>query len=119
MRPTRATCDDESSAASAPLLSDQAWREVGLSLQLSPRELEIARFIFADFKEAAIGDALGISPHTVRTHTERLYRKLGVGSRVALVVRVVAEFHRLTIALESSLPPLCPNHVRARCPLSD
>ena len=41
--------------------------------------------------ELAIASDLGISQHTVHTYLERVYRKLAVGSRVALVVRVMAE----------------------------
>jgi DNA-binding CsgD family transcriptional regulator len=39
-----------------------------------------------------IADHLGISPHTVHTHIERLYRKVGVASRVSLVRRVFVEY---------------------------
>lgn len=34
---------------------------------------------------------LDISTHTIHSHLERLYRKLGVTSRCGAVVRVVAE----------------------------
>lgn len=101
------------------VLTDRAWGEVGRSLRLSGRELEIARSVFADCKELAIAGGLGISPHTVRTHMERIYRKLGVGSRVELVVRVVDEFLRLVRAEDSDLPPICRNRVAGRCPFCD
>ena len=70
---------------------DREWRSIGRSLKLSPRELQIVRCLFDDDTEAAIALRLGISSHTVHTYLERLYRKVGVSSRVALVVRVFGE----------------------------
>jgi DNA-binding CsgD family transcriptional regulator len=110
---------DNAASVDSRVLSDLAWREVGQSLKLSARELEVVRHVFADLKEASIAEALGISRHTVRTYTERLYRKLGVRGRVALVVRVLDEFLRLTASSGSALPPICPHHTTRRCPLSD
>jgi hypothetical protein len=37
-----------------------------------------------------------ISPHTLRTHCERLYRKLDVHNRTALLVRIYREFGAMT-----------------------
>jgi len=45
-----------------------------------------------------VGRHLGMSPHTVHTHLERLYKKLGVASRSHLIVRVFAEYVRLEAA---------------------
>lgn len=67
------------------------WTAVCDRLGLSPREREIAMGVLIDEKELRIAQRLGISPHTVHTHTERLYHKLGVSSRVQLVVRLADE----------------------------
>ena len=67
----------------------------GASLRLSKREAQIVSALFDDKKEAAIATHLGISRHTVHTYTERLYRKMGVSSRVGLVRRVFIEFMSL------------------------
>ena len=80
------------------LLSQRAWRDVADSLKLSPRELQIVLHVFDDQKEQAIAEQLGISPHTVHTHLERLYHKLEVTSRVELVVRIFAEYLALSPA---------------------
>ncbi len=77
------------------VLTISQWTAVGLSLRLSPRELQIAQSVFDDQKEAAIADDLGISAHTVHTHLERLYRKIGVHGRTTMAVRVLAEHLRL------------------------
>jgi DNA-binding CsgD family transcriptional regulator len=56
---------------------------------LSPREREIARMVGAGHTNQAIADALGISAWTVSTHLRRVFGKLGVNSRAAMVARVV------------------------------
>jgi len=73
------------------LMSSAAWRDLAHALNLSPREACIVQSVFDDRSELAIAHELGISSHTVHTHFERLYHKLGVASRVELVVRIVAE----------------------------
>jgi DNA-binding NarL/FixJ family response regulator len=80
------------------ILSHDAWKTIAKSLHISDRELEIIQGIFDDRKELAIADELKISMHTVHTHLERLYRKLGVSSRVALVLYILSEYL-------SSIPP--------------
>jgi len=76
-------------------MSDAEWRAVARALALSTRERQIVRRLFGDRSEADIADDLGISPHTVHTHLERLYQKLAVGSRCAVIVRVFAAFRAL------------------------
>jgi ATP/maltotriose-dependent transcriptional regulator MalT len=62
------------------ILTYDAWKTIAKSLRISDRELEIIQGIFDDRKELAIADELKISMHTVHTHLERLYRKLGVSA---------------------------------------
>ena len=81
------------------ILTYDGWRIIAQSLRISNRELQIIQGIFDDRKEFAIADELKISVHTVHTHLERLYRKLGVSSRVALVLYILSEYI-------SSLPPV-------------
>lgn len=101
----------------AAMFSDQAWEEIARNLKLSSRELQIVRKVFDDHTEFAIADDLSVSPHTIHTHCERLYRKLAVTDRVRLVLRVMDEFLALTVASETVLPPICANRVAGRCPL--
>jgi DNA-binding CsgD family transcriptional regulator len=98
------------------LFSDQAWSALRDSLKLSAREVEITRYIFADCKEKVIAEELRLSPHTVRTYCERLYRKLNVNSRVEMVVSVMGEFLHLTEDPRDLLPPICGNRRAGRCP---
>jgi len=86
---------EEHSASS--LLNDQIWAAIGTSLGCSRRELQIVTSLIEDRlqTEGEIGRALGISPHTVHTHLERLYKKVGVASRSHLILRVFAVYVRL------------------------
>jgi DNA-binding CsgD family transcriptional regulator len=51
---------------------------------LTDREAQVARHIAAGSSARAIAAALGISVHTVRRHSERIFQKIGVRSRVVL-----------------------------------
>jgi hypothetical protein len=100
----------------ADMLSEQAWQEIACSLKLSGQELRIVREAFDDCAECVIADNLKVSPHTIHTHFERLYRKLAVTNRVKLILRVIDEYHALTVANGSVLTPLCANRAAGRCP---
>jgi DNA-binding CsgD family transcriptional regulator len=52
---------------------------------LSPRELEIVRLVAENLTSAEIAERLIISPRTVTTHLDRIYTRLGINSRTALV----------------------------------
>jgi DNA-binding CsgD family transcriptional regulator len=103
------------------LFSDVEWRELAESLELSDRELQIAKGVVADLKEATIASRLGISRHTVHTHLERLYRKLGVSSRNALLVRLFSTYieanRRSTPAAVSRRDLVVEHDHRARRPV--
>ena len=51
---------------------------------LTEREREVGRLITAGLSAKQIGGTLGISTHTVRHHTERIFTKLGVRSRASV-----------------------------------
>ena len=52
---------------------------------LSPRELEIVQLVSENLTNAEIAERLIISPRTVTTHLDRIYTRLGMNSRTALV----------------------------------
>jgi len=54
---------------------------------LTPRELEILVMVSHGLTMRQIGRRLDISPRTVETHVAKLYRKLGVRTRVQAVAR--------------------------------
>jgi len=51
---------------------------------LAPREREVAKLIVEDLSDREIAEELHLSRHTVSEYVKRIYRKLDVGSRVAL-----------------------------------
>ena len=57
-------------------------------VQLSPREREIVRLVALGHPNKIIADVLSISSWTVSTHLRRIFAKLGVGSRAAMVAHV-------------------------------
>lgn len=61
------------------------------SVSLSPRELEIACLIAQGLPNKCIANSLNISPCTVSTHLRRIFIKLGVTSRAAMVARLMEE----------------------------
>ena len=56
-------------------------------VSLSPREQEIVRMVAQGHPNKVIADVLNISAWTVCTHLRRIFAKLGVGSRAAMVAR--------------------------------
>jgi DNA-binding NarL/FixJ family response regulator len=84
------------------LFSNETWRDLERSLRLSRRESQIVPALLADEKESAIATHLGISRHTVHKYTERLYRKMGVSSRVGLARRVFVEY--MSLSRNSTVP---------------
>lgn len=55
----------------------------GTGMMLSPREIEVLRRVSLGESNKEVALRLGISPSTVRTHLESIFRKLGCKSRAA------------------------------------
>lgn len=87
------SADDGSQGSS--IFSETQWAAIAQSLSLSPRELEIVKYIFDDKSEEGIAFGLRISRHTVHSYIKGLYRKIGINSRSQLLVRVFCQSHRL------------------------
>jgi DNA-binding CsgD family transcriptional regulator len=58
-------------------------------IPLSPREIEIVRMVAQGHPNKIIADVLSISSWTVCAHLRRIFTKLGVGSRAAMVARLL------------------------------
>lgn len=56
---------------------------------LSPRELEIARLVASGHPNKIIAAVLDISAWTVGTHLRRIFSKLGVTTRAAMVAKLM------------------------------
>ena len=58
-------------------------------VSLTPREADVLRHIARGYTYEQAADRLGVSLHTVCSHVKNLYRKLGVRSGAAAVMRAV------------------------------
>jgi DNA-binding CsgD family transcriptional regulator len=65
---------------------------------LSPRELEIARMVAKGYPNKTIASVLDISSWTVASHLRRVFSKLGVSSRAAMVARLLDDVLMAEIA---------------------
>jgi DNA-binding CsgD family transcriptional regulator len=74
------------------LITPSQWKRIADSLSLSPREAQLVHHACYDETVDGLAARLGLSPHTVHTYRERVYRKLGVSS-VAQVLSVVFAMH--------------------------
>jgi DNA-binding CsgD family transcriptional regulator len=59
-------------------------------ISFSPRESEIARMVAQGYPNKTIAAALDISPWTVCTHLRRIFAKLKISSRSAMVAQLIA-----------------------------
>lgn len=68
-------------------LSDQELRE---HFMLTPREVQVARLLAEGKQTSEVAEALQVSTHTARHHTERVLAKLGLSSRSAVAAKLLA-----------------------------
>ncbi|WP_353268950.1 LuxR C-terminal-related transcriptional regulator [Gemmatimonas sp.] len=78
------TVDDTDANANAVPHAEQ-WYD---DRRLTGRERQIAGLVATGKASPLIAQSLGISVHTVRRHTERVFMKLGVSSRAELARRI-------------------------------
>jgi DNA-binding CsgD family transcriptional regulator len=84
-----------------------------LPVQLSPRESEIVRLVALGHSNKIIADVLNISSWTVCTHLRRIFAKLGVGSRAAMVAHL-SELSRQGAVAKNSRKTDSPDALPAR-----
>ncbi len=72
-------------------------------LQLSPREHEIVRMVAKGHPNKVIADVLNISSWTVCTHLRRIFAKMGVASRAAMVAQLL---ERGVVSNENRMPAM-------------
>ena len=54
---------------------------------LTPRQIEVLRYLAQGSRAEEIAESLGVSLHTVRTHLQNIFEKLGVHSQIEAVSR--------------------------------
>ena len=78
--------------------------ELGTLPSLSSREAEVLGWVAQGKSNAAIGEILGISAHTVDAHLRRIYLKLGVVDRISAALRALG-FGLISLEGRSSSVP--------------
>jgi DNA-binding CsgD family transcriptional regulator len=68
----------------------QIGRDDLVSLGLSPRETEVLAWLASGKTNGAMAEILGLSPLTIKHCVERIYAKLGVGTRASATAIAVA-----------------------------
>jgi len=81
-------CDAHRAAGNSCFFCEAAWEGISRSLRLSNREVEILQCLVLGDSERGAACLLGLRPRTVRTHLERVRRKLGVHTRAELIVQL-------------------------------
>ena len=82
-------------AAQAPAMPAGNWQEelcrtaLG-SLDLSPREFDVAVLAYRGYSAKKIASSLYVSESTVKTHTSHVYRKVGIHSKQELIAFIDA-----------------------------
>jgi DNA-binding NarL/FixJ family response regulator len=60
---------------------------------LSKREMEIVRLAASGLSNCEGGPRLSLSESTVKTYLVRVYEKLGISTRIELVLYVLSRYH--------------------------
>jgi DNA-binding CsgD family transcriptional regulator len=81
---SRVDDDDEALVAVLELEHERAGMSPALLAALTPRESEVAVLVVDGLADREIAERLFLSHHTVSQYVKRIYRKLGVDSRVTL-----------------------------------
>ena len=82
-------------------LAVEKLHAIGMSLNLTARELQIIQGILDGRHEDSIAGELGISKHTVHAHLGRVYKKLNVDCCTGLLLRIFNEYVALEPAISS------------------
>ena len=88
-KPEKIILDTEIDGSRYLLIRRPSTREP--RVQLSPREHEIVRMVAEGHPNKVIAAVLSISSWTVCTHLRRIFAKLRVGSRAAMVARLLEQ----------------------------
>ena len=65
-------------------------KQVRSDPQLTTREQDVARLVASGLSNKAIAHRLGLQEGTVKVHLHNIYQKLGISSRVGLILMTTA-----------------------------
>ena len=86
------------------LLSAAEWVAVAKSLNLTPRQTQIAWLVCRGFRNTEIAGRLALSIDTVRAHIKALYGVLGVPGRTGVPLRLYSVARGATRSVDLRLP---------------
>jgi DNA-binding NarL/FixJ family response regulator len=81
-------------------LSTEKWNDLATSLRLSPQQTRIVELILRNCCDKEIAAEMNLKVPTVRTHLGRLFERLKIEDRGALVLMLFAASHQTKTAAE-------------------
>ena len=84
------------------MVSEFQWQSIAQLAQLTCRELQVCKLLFAGYTRQEVADELGIKNRTSRKFAEQLHEKLQVSNRASLVLRVIQVRDRVVARKPSS-----------------
>jgi DNA-binding NarL/FixJ family response regulator len=84
------------------VLNDEDWIRLAEELSLSPQELKVVQHILAGEKLTTIAERLQLGLGTVKTYSQRVYRKLQVSTHCELALAVLTTYVSVSHAHVSS-----------------
>lgn len=82
---------------STPVLSAADWRALQSYFDLTPRQKQTADLVCRALDNKQIAGELHISGDTVRMHLKEVFRKVGVESRTALLLKMLETQHQIRV----------------------
>lgn len=86
------------------LFDEKQWSYLQKCYQITPRELQIAKFVCQGFNNEQIARALRIKHGTVKTHLRNVYRRVRVRNKILLLLRFLADINKSHIGSDSVGP---------------
>lgn len=94
------------------LFDENHWSYLQKRYRITPRELQITKFICQGFNNEQIANALRIKNGTVKTHLRNVYRRVRVRNKILLLLRFLADINNLHIGSDS-VGPVIPIYKKA------
>ncbi|MBN2020370.1 MAG: helix-turn-helix transcriptional regulator [Sedimentisphaerales bacterium] len=76
------------------ILDDAQWLFIRKYFRISPRELEVARYVCSGFSNEEIAAKLKIRSATVKTHLRNVYRRIHVQRKLDMLLKFLDQSSR-------------------------
>ena len=90
--------------AAVMLLDEKQWFYLKKRYHLTPRELQVAKFVCQGFNNREIAKALKIKDGTVKTHLRNIYRRVRIKNKITLLLRFVEDANELSFPVKTEAP---------------